>query len=70
MLNDIHAAKALRSRRNALPTITVEKPRCPRCNGLYLHKYRTIHDQGDGSSLWWVRCEDEACGHRFRVVLE
>jgi len=47
--------------------ITVERPRCPSCGGVKLHKYRTLTDQGDGSAMWWVRCE---CGQRFRVLLE
>ncbi|MCP4249374.1 MAG: hypothetical protein GY778_20210 [bacterium] len=51
-----------------LETITVERPRCPRCDGFRLRKYRSIADQGDGSALWWVRCL--ACSHRFRVLLE
>jgi DNA-directed RNA polymerase subunit M/transcription elongation factor TFIIS len=50
-----------------LTTVTVERPRCPACGGVKLHKYRTLADQGDGSALWWVRCE---CGKRFRVLLE
>jgi hypothetical protein len=33
-----------------------------------LRKYRSIADQGDGSSLSWVHCQD--CGLRFRVLLE
>lgn len=56
--------------RPTLETITVERPRCPRCLGIRLHKYRSIRDQGDGSALWWVRCTNETCGHRFRVLLE
>ena len=56
--------------RRVLETITVERPRCPRCEGVRLRKYRSIRDQGDGSALWWVKCDDEACGHRFRVLLE
>ena len=50
-----------------LPTITVERPRCPECNSAKFRKNRTLADQGDGTALWWVRCE---CGFRFRVVLE
>ena len=57
-------------KRRRLTTVTVERPRCPRCHGARLRKYRSIRDQGDGSALWWVRCEDESCGQRFRVVLE
>lgn len=53
-----------------LQEITYLRPRCPRCDGVRLSKYRSISDQGDGSALWWVRCLDEACGHRFRVLLE
>ena len=50
-----------------LATVTVERPRCPACSSAALRKYRSLRDQGDGSALWWVRCE---CGERFRVVLE
>jgi len=53
-----------------LTTVTVERPRCPKCGGVLLRKYRSIRDQGDGSALWWVRCSDDDCGHRFRVLLE
>ena len=56
--------------RSRLHTITVERPRCPECSGVELSKYRTVRDQGDGSALWWVRCEEPSCGHRFRVLLE
>jgi len=59
-----------RMKRQCLTTITVERPRCPRCGGVRLRKYRSIRDQGDGSALWWVRCEEASCGHRFRVLLE
>ena len=53
-----------------LATVTVERPRCPRCHGARLRKYRSVRDQGDGSTLSWVRCLDEHCGHRFRLVQE
>lgn len=51
-------------------TVSVERPRCPACGGVKLHKYRTLADQGDGSALWWVQCQSAACGLRFRVLLE
>ena len=57
-------------RKRRLVTIVVERPRCPRCNGVRLHKYRSIRDQGDGSALSWVRCGANDCGYRFRVVFE
>ncbi len=57
-----------RPNRRRLPTIVVERPRCPACGGVRLAKYRSIADQGDGSALWWVRCKD--CNRRFRVLLE
>lgn len=53
-----------------LPTVTFERPRCPRCGHIHLRKYRSIRDQGDGSALWWVVCRNGSCAHRFRVVLE
>ncbi len=56
-----------RQDRQPLKSITVERPRCPACKGVELHKYRTLTNQGDGSALWWVQC---ACGHKFRVILE
>ena len=58
------------SSRTTLQTVTFERPRCPQCNGVRLRKYRSIFDQGDGTSLSWVRCEGDSCGHRFRVLLE
>ena len=53
--------------RPPLETVTYERPRCPACRGIRLTKYRSLADQGDGSSLSWVRC---TCGHRFRMLLE
>ncbi|RIK57251.1 MAG: hypothetical protein DCC63_14820 [Nitrospira sp.] len=54
-------------RRTPLETVTFERPRCPACKSVRLTKYRSLANQGDGSSLSWVRC---ACGHRFRLLLE
>ena len=58
---------AASSRRRTLDLVILERPRCPRCGGIRLRKYRSLFDQGDGSAVSWVRC---ACGHRFKVVLE
>ena len=58
------------SQRRRLETIVVTRPRCPACGGHRLVKYRSLADQGDGSALWWVRCGDPRCRHRFRVLLE
>ena len=57
-------------RRPRLQEVVYTRPRCPKCGGIRLYKYRSICDQGDGTALWWVRCLDESCGHRFRVLLE
>jgi len=62
-----HEPKPDQLKRTRLATVTVERPRCPTCGGVKLHKYRTLADQGDGSALWWVQC---SCGRRFRVLLE
>jgi DNA-directed RNA polymerase subunit M/transcription elongation factor TFIIS len=51
-----------------LRTLTLPRPRCPRCGNVLLKKYRSLRDQGDGSSLSWVRCTK--CEERFRVLLE
>lgn len=59
-----------RKRSGPLQEIAVERPRCPRCNGVHLGKYRSIADQGDGTALWWVKCRNASCSHRFRVLLE
>lgn len=53
-----------------LETITVERPRCPKCNGIELRKYRSLRNLGDGSALWWVACKNDACAYRFRILLE
>ena len=70
MNDDKRQSPLTSSSRVMLQTVTFERPRCPRCNGVRLRKYRSIRDQGDGSALWWVRCEGESCGNRFRVLLE
>jgi hypothetical protein len=56
--------------RHRLETILVKRPRCPRCDGTALRKYRSLADQGDGSALSWVKCANPECMHRFRIVLE
>lgn len=43
---------------------------CPKCQSARLKKYRSISDQGDGSSMSWVRCLGERCGNKFKVLLE
>lgn len=54
--------------RQRLETITMQRPRCPACGGVKLRKYRSLSDQGDGSSLAWMRCLSPECGRHFRVV--
>ena len=53
-----------------LPTVTFPRPRCPECGHVHLQKFRSIRDQGDGSSLAWVKCLNDHCGHRFKLLLE
>ncbi|MCZ6835783.1 MAG: hypothetical protein O7G85_08420 [Planctomycetota bacterium] len=55
---------------NRLPTVTYPRPKCPECGHFRLRKYRSITDQGDGTALSWVRCLNERCGHRFRLLLQ
>ena len=69
-MDDVKKAQSTRPPRRVLETVTFERPRCPRCGGIHLRKYRSIKDQGDGSSLCWVRCIAPDCGHRFRLLLE
>ena len=66
MPRDVCSAPKAGPRR--LETISVQRPRCPRCGEARLRKYRSLVDQGDGSALWWVQCRD--CDHRFKVVLD
>jgi hypothetical protein len=58
---------ALKPKFQRLKLLTFKRPKCPACGSVKLRKYRSISDQGDGSSLSWVRCE---CTHRFKVVME
>ena len=67
MTEPLHEAPPKQRR---LETVTVERPRCPACGGFKLRKYRSITDQGDGSALCYVRCMDEGCGYRFRLLHE
>jgi hypothetical protein len=48
----------------------MDRPRCPECNGVRLKKYRSIADQGDGSALAWMECQNKGCQEHFRVVWE
>lgn len=57
-------------KRDRLETVTYERPKCPSCGGIELVKTRSVHDQGDGSAMWWVRCRNLGCGHKFKVLLE
>jgi len=66
-MND-HAHGRAPRMRERLPTVTLTRPRCPRCNAITLHKFRSIRDQGDGTALAWMRCL--GCSHRFRLLLE
>ena len=59
-----------RTSRPRLSTVTLTRPRCPRCHGIALRKYRSIRDQGDGSALAWVECLARGCKHRFRLLME
>jgi hypothetical protein len=61
---------AARRTTRELETVAIARPRCPRCRGWDLLKYRSLRDQGDGTAMWWVRCRAAACHHRFKVVLE
>ena len=61
-----HAPSPQRSGR--LPMLTLTRPRCPHCSGIALKKYRSIRDQGDGSSMSWVRCAN--CDVRFKLLME
>ena len=70
MTEHAHEPKPERSYPRRLETVVAQRPRCPRCNGVHLRKYRSQRDQGDGTSLSWVECQDEKCGKRFRLVME
>ena len=56
--------------RPRLPLVALTRPRCPRCGGARLRRYRSVTDQGDGTTLSWVKCRADECGHRFRLLLE
>ena len=70
MTEPSHEVGPNRNNPRRLATVTVERPRCPRCHGVRLRKYRSQRDQGDGSTLSWVRCLDDECCCRFRLVQE
>ncbi len=53
-----------------LSTVTYPRPRCSHCGHVHLRKYRSVRDQGDGTALAWVRCLNDRCQHRFRLLLE
>jgi DNA-directed RNA polymerase subunit M/transcription elongation factor TFIIS len=63
-----HADKPESMQRRRLETVIAQRPRCPRCDGVRLRAYRSQRDQGDGTSLSWMACQE--CGERFRLVRE
>lgn len=56
--------------RQRLDTVYVERPRCPACGSTRFRRYRSQHDQGDGSSFSYAQCGNRSCGHRFRIIQE
>ena len=59
-----------RRRRRGLQTITLPRPRCPRCGSIGIRKYKSITNQGDDTALYWMRCDNSDCCHRFRMLME
>ena len=57
-------------KRDRLEVFSFERPRCQYCGCVKLKKNRSVRDQGDGSSAWWVQCLNPECVRRFKVVLE
>jgi transcription elongation factor Elf1 len=51
---------------NRLPTVYVKRPRCPHCNSLRLHPYKTLQ-RSTGATWRYVLCR--GCGRRGIVVL-
>ena len=52
-----------------LETVVAQRPRCPRCNGAGLRKYRSHREQGAGPSLSRVRCPQTELGPRYRPAM-
>lgn len=63
-------AERPRGDRRPLLTVTALKPRCPLCRSDKLRRYRSIADQGDGTSLSWMLCLNQTCGKRFKLLLK
>lgn len=61
---------AMRGTRAKLATIRIKRLRCPRCKGTQLRRYHSTRDQGDGTSLAYVKCLRPSCGERFKVLEE
>lgn len=56
-----------RLRREDLPMVYVERPRCPYCDSVDLATKRT-RSEADGSASRSTHCRD--CGKRFLVIVE
>lgn len=68
MTTDLPRIDAPTDPRCTLATVRVKRTRCPQCRSIRLRRYRSTHDQGDGSALAYVRCL--ACGARFKLLQE
>ncbi|MEX0884984.1 MAG: hypothetical protein WD009_00965 [Phycisphaeraceae bacterium] len=55
------------TKRQVLPVIFVERPRCPWCESVALKVRRTVR-QGDDSILRFVTCR--RCEKKFKIVCE
>lgn len=60
------ASKA-RMKRDELPIVTVERPRCPFCGSTAVKTTRSITTE-DGSTRTTV-CMERKCGKRFLVIV-
>jgi hypothetical protein len=58
-----------RSPNGSLPECCRVLPTCQHCGGARLRVYKSI-DQGDGSRLQFVKCNDPKCGGRSKVIWE
>ena len=65
-----HVAQPSNSPRRVLEQITLQRPRCPKCNSPCLRKFRSVHNRIEGTTMSWVYCENEKCGHRFKIIFQ
>jgi len=61
--------EARRPKRDELPIVSVQRPRCPYCGSVKVRPVRSTTDS-DGVVTRDTHCQEQSCRQRFFVIVE